>query len=221
MEFIIPVVVVGFFALAGFSVYKNTVKKKRLKFIASYSFHPVLKEKVIKKYSHLSNDEADLVMEGLRDYFLFCIRAEKRMVSMPSQAVDVAWHEFILFTRSYESFCQKAFGHFLHHTPTEAMKSPTVAKDGIRRAWRLACAKERIDPKKPSKLPLLFALDGLLNIPDGFRYSLDCKDPNSPHFGNDYCASHIGCGGGCGGDSASCGASGCVGDGCGGGCGGD
>lgn len=221
MEFIIPVVVIGFFALAGFSAYKNTVKKKRLTFIDSYSFHPALKEKVIKKYSHLSNDEADLVMEGLRDYFLFCIRAEKRMVSMPSQAVDMAWHEFILFTRSYEGFCQKAFGYFLHHTPIEAMKSPTVAKDGIKRAWRLACAKEKIDPQKPSKLPLLFSIDALLEIPDGFRYTLDCKDLNSPNFGNEYCASHIGCGSGCGGDSASCGASGCGGDGCGGGCGGD
>ena len=221
MEILFLVAFVAFFAFAGFSIYKSSAKKKRLTFIDTYAFHSAIKEKVMKKYPHLSNDEAKFVLEGLRDYFLFCVRAEKRMVSMPSQAVDVAWHEFILFTRSYESFCKKAFGYFLHHTPTEAMKSPTIANDGIKRAWRLACAKEKIDAQNPTKLPLLFALDGLLNIPDGFRYSLDCKDQSSPNFGNEYCASHIGCGGGCGGDSASCGASGCGGSGCGGGCGGD
>ena len=54
-------------------------------------------------------------------------------------------------------------------------------------------------------------MDSKLNIPDGFKYSLNCSAPGS----NDYCAGHIGCGSGCGG--------GCAGDssGCGGGCGGD
>jgi hypothetical protein len=35
---------------------------------------------------------------------------------MPSRAVDEAWHEFILDTRTYTSFCHAAFGRYLHHT---------------------------------------------------------------------------------------------------------
>jgi len=149
------------------------------------------------------------------------------MVAMPSQVVDVAWHEFILFTRSYELFSNKAIGRFLHHTPTEAMKSPTLAQEGIKRAWRLACATENISPTSPARLPLLFAIDTMLNIDDGFRYSLNCKDKSSPAYADGYCAGHIGCAAGCGGDSVHSsdsggffdsfgGSSDCGGGGCGG-----
>ena len=153
------------------------------------------------------------------------------MVAMPSQVVDDAWHEFILFTRSYKTFSQRAVGRFLHHTPTEAMSSPTLAQEGIKRAWRLACDKEGVDPATPEKLPLIFAIDAMLDIPDGFKYVLDCRDKNSPSYRDGYCAGDIGCTSGCSGDSAaaetessgffdgffdsSCGSD------CGGGCGGD
>lgn len=125
---------------------------------------------------------------------------------MLSQAVDTAWHEFILFTRHYEDFCRHAVGRFIHHTPAEAMKTPTDAQDGIRLAWRLACRQEGIDPRSPSRLPTLFAIDTLLSIPDGFRYVLNCaatEDQNHPRDDSKsaqptpYCAVHIGsCGGG-------------------------
>ena len=35
----------------------------------------------------------------------------------PSKKVDKAWHEFLLFTREYEAFCQERYGRFLHHDP--------------------------------------------------------------------------------------------------------
>ena len=35
----------------------------------------------------------------------------------PSVAVDMAWHEFILFTRSYHQFCETHFGRYIHHHP--------------------------------------------------------------------------------------------------------
>jgi len=140
------------------------------------------------------------------------------MVAMPSQAVDDAWHEFILFTRQYNKFCRHAFGRFLHHTPAEAMSTPTEASDGLKRAWRLACAHEKIDPKKPDRLPRLFAIDAALGIAGGFIYQLDCLAASGGAAGSGYCASHIGCGSsGCSGDS---GASDGDGGGCGGGCGG-
>jgi hypothetical protein len=43
---------------------------------------------------------------------------------MPSRAVDEAWHEFILDSIAYTRFCEGAFGHYLHHTPVEAMGTP-------------------------------------------------------------------------------------------------
>lgn len=59
---------------------------------------------------------------------------------------------------------------------------------------RGVCIKERISPKKPLALPLLLAIDAQLAMSGGFLYSLQCRAG-----GNQYCASHIGCSGGCGG----------------------
>lgn len=35
----------------------------------------------------------------------------------PSNRVDLAWHEMMLFTRWYKSFCD-SIGGFIHHDPT-------------------------------------------------------------------------------------------------------
>ena len=221
---IIPALIVVAAILLVIFFYKRKLQAAQLSFIESYEFHPVLSRKVKEKYPHLSDSQLETVFNGLRDYFMFCNQAKRRMVSMPSQVVDVAWHEFILFTRAYESFSKKAIGRFLHHTPTEAMKSPTLAQEGIKRAWRLACAKENINPSEPARLPLLFAMDSKLQIEDGFNYSLNCQDKSSPNYGDGYCAGHIGCASGCGGDSGGSSDSGGFGGGSdcgGGGCGGD
>ena len=182
---------------------------KRQSVIKKYRFPSTIKNKVKDKYPHLNGSELDQVMEGLREYFHISHKAGRRMISMPSQVVDVAWHEFILFTHEYQRFCHQALGRFLHHTPAEAMKSKTQAHDGIKRAWRLSCLREKMNPLEATALPLLFAIDSQLEIEDGFKYSLNCLNTGDP-----YCAGHIGCGGGCAG---GCGSDG----GCSGGGGGD
>jgi hypothetical protein len=197
--------------------------------IDTYRFPPSVAKKVIEAYPHLSSPQLESVLKGLREFFHICREAGPMIVAMPSQVVDVAWHEFILSTRAYQEFCQKAFGRFLHHSPAEAMKQTGKGQDGIKRAWRLACEREGINPKNPNRLPLLFALDTDLEIPNGFKYSVDCTKPGShPH-----CGSHIGCSGGScgtsdsesssifhsdsGGDSFGSGCSSSCGGGCGGG----
>ena len=203
---------VTFLAVAGVAavIFLAVRRRRQRAFIEGYGFHPAIAGKLRDRYPGLSDDQVDLVLEALREYFLICHTAGRRMIAMPSQVVDVAWHEFILFTKPYQMFCRRALGRFLHHTPTQAMQSPTVAQEGIKRAWRLACERSNIDPAAPTALPLLFAIDAQLNIEDGFRYVLDCKDKSSPAYGEGYCASHIGCAG-----CSSCGSD------CGGGCGGD
>lgn len=205
----IVIVSVGLAAL--FYLYRRMSRNSQIVYLQNYRFHPALRKKLLSRYPHLNDDQLTLVFETLREYFAICNQSGKRMVSMPSQVVDTAWHEFILFTRAYKEFCARSLGRFLHHTPTEAMKTPTLAEDGIKRAWKAACFRENIDPAHPERLPMIFAIDTLLNIQDGYRYVLNCTDPASPLYGNGYCASDIGCSGGCSGDT----------DGDGGGCGGD
>ena len=188
MEYL--VLVVAFLAIIFF-LYRRYQEKdieKRSIYIDKYRFPKKVSENIIKTYPHLSNSEVHLVFKGLREYFHICNIAGDNMVSMPSQVVDVAWHEFILFTKKYESFCQNALGRFLHHTPAEAMQSKTLAQDGIKTAWKISCEREKIDINNPEKLPLLFALDAMLNIDDGFKYTLNCMGKN----GSEFCASDIG-----------------------------
>lgn len=205
------------------SVYRAITRKSRRQFLEAYQMPQAVLNRFRSKRPELSDEQRMKVQQGMRQYFEICQRARGKFISMPSQVVDDLWHEFILFTRNYETFCQKAFGRYLHHTPAEAMSSPSVATDGIRRTWFHACRIEGINPKKPDRLPLLFALDAQFGIAGGFVYTLNCKDTATSASGT-FCASDIGCGTGCGG-GVSCGGDsgghgGDGGSGCGGGCGG-
>ena len=205
-------VVLFLIILTLLAFYAMWVRVSRRAHITNYAFPDGLQKKFRESHPQLSDAQRNQLFEGLRQWFMVCNRADRNFVSMPSQAVDNAWHEFILFTRNYNRFCRKAFGRFLHHTPAEAMQSPTLATEGIKRTWRIACHLEKIDPRNPARLPMLFAMDAMLAIPNGFHYMLHCEPG-----GNTYCASSIGCGSGCGG---SCGSD-TDGGGCGSGCGGD
>lgn len=196
--------------------YFSNRQKRQLHFINTFTFPTTIAVKLKHAYPHLTEHDITQVQNALKQYFIVCHKAGGKMVAMPSQVVDVAWHEFILFTREYKVFCEKALGRFLHHTPAEAMKKPTHAQQSIKRAWRLACREQGINPKSPLSLPLLFAIDTNLKIPNGFTYNLNCKDANSPNKYNGQCATHIGCSGfSCSGSSAT--DSGCSSS-CGGGC---
>ncbi len=191
-----------FLALLGFLLFyfllqRRFLLSKQKRRINTYVFPKSIKSKLVEKYSNLSEQQVGLIIYGLREYFHLCHSAGNKMVSMPSQAVDSAWHEFILFTKKYETFCDKAFGRFLHHVPAEAMTSPTIAQKGIKTAWKICCTRENIQPKSSHRLPLLFALDALLDVSDGFKYSLNCLENENNHF----CAAHIGCSSGVGVDA--------------------
>jgi hypothetical protein len=113
----------------------------------------------------------------------------------------------------------------------------------LRRCWRLVCLEENINPRKPSRLPLLFALNRKLAIANGFHYAADCggvlregdSGSTGTYCGGDFANSAIDGGtaglsddgaghhggdghghGGDGGDAGSGGRGG--GDGCSGGC---
>ncbi|MBD3920749.1 hypothetical protein H8B09_18430 [Paenibacillus sp. PR3] len=51
----------------------------------------------------------------LKRYFLMC--ALLRNVPMYSTKADEVWHEMLMFTREYETFCQQFCGAYIHHAP--------------------------------------------------------------------------------------------------------
>jgi hypothetical protein len=224
--------VFGALAFRRFSARQRM--KQRLAFIDRFRYPPRLAKETLERYPHLQASDLRRVELGLKQFFRLCARSERAMVSMPSQVVDAMWHAWILDTRAYDRFCRLAFGRFLHHTPAESMRTPTLATTGIRRAWALACSDEGLSRRRPARVPLIFGLDRELAIPGGFYYVPDCRQ--DPAAGQ-YCGSDIGCAGGDaggsldggsgwggdghGGDGSSdgCGGGG-DGGGCGGGCGG-
>lgn len=146
----------------------------RAEYIRGYVFPKGLFEKLRKKRPELSLKDCQLVSHCLRQFFLTYLKSGFGYVSMPSQVTDDLWHELILYTKGYEAFCSRAFGRFLHHSPAIVLSSKSQANQGLRRVWWHACVAENINPKKPTRLPILFAIDAKLNISDGFRYLADC-----------------------------------------------
>nr|WP_315849236.1 hypothetical protein [uncultured Rhodoferax sp.] len=205
----------------------------RRQFVREAPLPRFLGAKLIAQYPQLSVRDTELVLHGLRQFFIAYLRSKRQFVAMPSKVVDAAWHEFILHTRGYEQWCHAAFGSLLHHSPAEVLGRDPKRNSGLRRAWFWACKEESIDPGAPTRLPLLFALDKKFAIAGGFTYVPNCRDINNKAGSDAYCGTSFGDGGGggCGGggdgssdgsfsfSSDSGGSDG--GSSCGGGCGGD
>jgi hypothetical protein len=214
-------------SLVALGVVAVWVRWQRERAVREAALPQFLKRKLREAHPHLDGKDADLVERGLRQFFLACLRSNGEFVAMPSRAVDAMWHEFILHTRAYRDWCELALGRFLHHTPAEALGGDARRNDGLRRAWYWACRDEAIDPRKPTRLPLLFALDAKLKIANGFHYLPDCRDIAAKSAaggdgGGSYCGTSFS-DGSASGDADGFGGSDGSGDGGGdgGGCGGD
>jgi hypothetical protein len=114
---------------------------RRRQFIRESRFPPHLTSKLRAQYPQLSVGDADLVLRGLRQFFVAYLRSGRQFVAMPSQVVDLAWHEFILHTHAYQLWCDAAFGKLLHHTPAAVLGRDPKRNDGLRRTWYWACKR--------------------------------------------------------------------------------
>lgn len=236
----VPAVIAVATSSALVALWMRWQKAARAEYIRTHVFPKGLFEKLRQKRPELTLKDCQLVAHALRQYFLTYLKSGYGYVSMPSQVVDDLWHELILHTRHYERFCQRAFGRFLHHSPAATLGSRQQSNAGLRRCWWFACREENINPRKPTRLPLLFAIDAKLKIPDGFRYVTDCRRASAAsrdesgstivHCGGDFAGADFDWGSDGtsdsffdfmgSGDSGSDGGDG-GGGGCGGGCGGD
>jgi hypothetical protein len=109
---------------------------KAERYITDYHFPSHIEKRVRRKYPSLANEDWVVVEKGLREWFVCCAWRGNRVLGMPSRLVDDAWHEFILDSVSYVSFCEAVFGGYLHHTPDETMGTPMpdALADTVR-AW--------------------------------------------------------------------------------------
>jgi hypothetical protein len=208
-------------------LWRRQIRLRREAYIRTSALPQGLFDQLRKRHPDLTLKDCQLVAHGLRQFFLAHLNSGRKYVSMPSQIADDLWHELILYTKNYQAFCQKAFGRFLHHMPAIALGSNRLSNAGLRRCWWYACREENINPRAPTRLPLLFALDAKLNVPGGFRYAPDCDflrrqagaNQGTIYCGGDFSSSSFDGSTDGFGDSGSDGGgngSGCGGGGCGG-----
>ncbi len=170
------------------AIWMKRLKQRRQAFINEYEFPPGLFDRLARKRPGFSAQDHERIGQALRQYFRAYLDSGFKFVSMPSQLADDLWHEFILYTRNYQRFCQQAFGRFFHHTPAVALnRHSRESNAGLRRVWWFACKEEGINPRVPERLPLLFGLDGEFQIEGGFYYSSNCKSLPSDNLGGLYC----------------------------------
>jgi hypothetical protein len=102
---------------------KSMRRTRRRRFIETYEFPKALQVKLREELG--DSRTVDSALDGLRGWYLACLYADGRLIGMPSKVVDEAWHEMILMTREYMTFCEQAFGRYLHHSP-EALLSVSM-----------------------------------------------------------------------------------------------
>ena len=188
------------------SVWEQSLRRQ---FVRDAALPRFMMDKLLAAFPQMKASDADLVLRGLRQFFMAHLRSDRKFVGMPSKVVDAAWHEFILHTQAYQAWCHSAFGSLLHHTPAEVMGGSNVKRnDGLRRTWHWTCKEESIDPRAPTRLPLLFALDKKFNIAGGYRYEANCNSIDRASGSNAYCGSDFSSGSsGASGDSGGFGGS--------------
>lgn len=107
----------------------------RADFIRSQGLPRGLFNKLRERHPQRSVKDCQLVAQALRQFFMAYLKGGRRPVSMASQVTDDLWHEFVLDTRAYGSFCRQAFGGMLHHTPAAAPGGTRRSNEGLPRCW--------------------------------------------------------------------------------------
>lgn len=93
----------------------------------SLSFEaPYLIEKLVKDRVVADRTEGELLFGEVKRYFLLSRSDRGRIWEMHSLRVDDVWHQFVLFTRQYIEFCDRYYGAYLSHSPSNAPESPKM-----------------------------------------------------------------------------------------------
>ncbi len=78
---------------------------------------PYVEEKLLKDGILQSKEEYQRVFTEFKKYVALAKFYPGLRLAMPSRKVDEVWHQFILFTKQYQEFCNNFLGSYLHHIP--------------------------------------------------------------------------------------------------------
>ncbi len=85
---------------------------------------PFLIDKLVQEHIVASRRQGEELVTELLRYLVLGQMYPDKYWYMVSRLVDEAWHQFVLFTKQYVTFCQQYFGHYLHHAPGTSPDAP-------------------------------------------------------------------------------------------------
>lgn len=230
----ILLIVILFFGIRNY--YKKFRWKSAQKYIERYDFPQEVVRKWKAHYPTISNEQTKKGMLALKQFFLIIAHSKiingkspKEGFDMPSIVVDKLWHEFILSSQEYTRFCNHAYGSYLHHQQHSEPKYKDLRdkniSPGLLNTYK-ASTDMNIGMIAVGTLPLIFALDQIVDSANGFHYDLTNMELQAKLAQKQAGANSDAGSGGCNAgfstmmftsDSGSCSDSGSS---CGGGCGG-
>lgn len=106
---------------------------------------------------------------GLAQFFEVCkLQQAAGPCALPSKGADSVWHVWLqVDPTGLAAWQQRHFGRVLEHLEAGDLGAPL--EDCIARSWAGACRNQGLSLLGP-RLPLMFALDGLLGLPTGWAY---------------------------------------------------
>jgi hypothetical protein len=81
---------------------------------------PFVVEKLAKDRTVDSIEEGQALFDEVKRYLVLVGLDRGKSWHMYSLRVDDAWHQFILFTQQYVEFCNRFFGRYIPHAPSNA-----------------------------------------------------------------------------------------------------
>jgi len=117
------------------STASNELAEKQVDLIGEYEEvlryeAPFLIEKLLKERIVDTQEEGEALFSEVKKYLVMCKAAPDVLWNVYSARVDKVWHEFVLFTREYAAFCQRFFGEYLQHSPSNAPKPEGTNNSG-------------------------------------------------------------------------------------------
>lgn len=114
---------------------------------------PFLIEKLLKERLVDSAAEGEALFTEVKRYMVLVGADESLGWDMHSLRVDDAWHQFILFTQQYTAYCQRHFGRYVHHSPSNA---PEMEGAMVRESASFALFCERYEQLFGLPLPAIW-----------------------------------------------------------------
>lgn len=223
---IVIALIMTFMTLVIIVKIKSTMKWSRVStYIEEYKFPSQVIKKWKSQYPGMTDKQQEYGEKALKQFFMIYAKSnylnkKSPDFDMPSKVADSLWHQFILASRNYHTFCDTAFGRYFHHIQHDEPKHTDLRdktlSQGLINTFR---ATKSLDKATwvVGTIPLVFAVDAMMNLHDGFQYDetniqAQLKASKSSDSSGSSCGTYVGfVDGGCDSGSSSCGG------GCGGG----